>query len=220
MLNLNQRQSLQQKLSPQQIQYIKLLQLPTLALEQRIKAELETNPVLEEGEEEEEFEVEGPETDSDASEAEAEAAADEREGDPEDEFDWDEFLNAPDDLYGYKAQVDRSAEEEDRETPMAQMSTLAESLREQVGMLDLDEHEEMIADQIIGSVDEDGYLRRPVESIIDDVMFNQGLMLTEDDIERVLSRIQHLDPVGIAARDLRECLLVQLRALPDGCPRS
>ncbi len=214
MLNLNQRQSLQQKLSPQQIQYIKLLQLPTLALEQRIKAELEANPVLEEGEEEEEFEVEGSETDSDASVAEAEAA-DEREGDRDDEFDWDEFLNAPDDLYGYKAQVDHSAEEEDRESPMAHMSSMAENLREQVGMLDLDEHEEMIAEQIIGSIDEDGYLRRPVESIIDDVMFNLGLMLTEDDIERVLRRIQQLDPVGIAARDLRECLLVQLESLPD-----
>ena len=218
MLNLNQRQSLQQKLSPQQIQYIKLLQLPTLALEQRIKAELETNPVLEEGEEEEEFEIEGAETDSEASEAEAEAAADEREGDPEDEFNWDEFLNAPDDLYGYKAQVDRSAEEEERETPMVHTSTMAENLREQVGMLDLDEHEEMIAEQIIGSIDEDGYLRRPVESIIDDVMFNLGLMLTDGDIERVLSRIQRLDPVGIAARDLRECLLVQLEALPEDIP--
>ena len=218
MLNLRQTQSLQQKLSPQQIQYIKLLQLPTLALEQRIKAELETNPVLEEGEEEEEFEVEGPETESEASEAEAEAAADEREGDPEDEFNWDEFLNAPDDLYGYKAQVDRAAEEEERETPLVHMSTMAENLREQVGMLDLDEHEEMIAEQIIGSIDEDGYLRRPVGSIIDDVMFNLGLMLTEDDIERVLFRIQRLDPVGIAARDLRECLLIQLEALPKDIP--
>lgn len=215
MLNLNQRQSLQQKLSPQQIQYIKLLQLPTLALEQRIKAELETNPLLEEGEEEEEFEYEGPETDSQASSAEAEAAADEREGDPDDEFNWDEFLNSPDDLYGYKAQVDRSAEEDDREMPMAQTNTMAESLREQVGMLDMDEDEEMIAEQIIGSIDEDGYLRRPVESIIDDVYFNLGLKLTEDDIERVLFRIQRLDPVGIAARGLRECLLIQLETLPD-----
>ncbi len=215
MLNLNQRQSLQQKLSPQQIQYIKLLQLPTLALEQRIKAELETNPVLEEGEDEEEFEVEGHETDSEASTAEADAASDEREGNAEDEFDWDEFLNAPDDLYGYKAQVDRSAEEEERDIPMEQFNTMAESLREQIGMLDLDEHEEMIADQIIGSIDEDGYLRRTVGSIIDDVMFNLGLTLTEDDVEKVLARIQRLDPVGIAARDLRECLLVQLEGLPD-----
>ena len=116
MLNLRQSQSLQQKLSPQQIQYIKLLQLPTLALEQRIKAELESNPLLEEGEEE--YEDDSPEADI----AEAEAAQDEPDERNDDEFDWDEFLNAPDDLYGYKAQVDRSAEEEDRETPMAATS--------------------------------------------------------------------------------------------------
>ncbi len=211
MLNLQQKQSLQQKLSPQQIQYIKLLQLPTLALEQRIKEELETNPVLEEGEEEDEEIL----TDADeAPNAEAEAAKEE-ERNSDDEFDWDEFLNAPDDLYGYKAQVDRSAEEEDRDIPMPAGTSMAERLREQVGMLHLDETEEVIAEQIIGSIDEDGYLRRPIESIVDDIMFSRGLMLTEDDVERVLSRVQRLDPVGIAARDLRECLLVQLDMLPD-----
>ena len=204
MLNLHQKQSLQQKLSPQQIQYIKLLQLPTLALEQRIKAELETNPLLEEGEEEDDLQIDA----TDDGTAETTDTSD-------DEFDWDEFLNAPDDLYGYKAQVDHSAEEDERDTPMADMSSLAESLRDQVGLLDLDETAELVADQIIGSIDEDGYLRRPVESILDDVMFNYGVVLTEDDVERVLSRIQRLDPVGIAARDLRECLLVQLDMMGD-----
>src|SRR5690606_5528142 len=132
--------------------------------------------------------------------------------------DWDEFLNSPDDLYGYKARVDHSAEEDDREIPMPHQRSMAENLREQVLMLDLDHHEELIAEQIIGSIDEDGYLRRPIESILDDIMFNQGLMLTEDDVERVLRRIQRLDPVGIAARDLQECLLVQLEVLPEGTP--
>ena len=208
MLNLRQNQSLQQKLSPQQIQYIKLLQLPTLALEQRIKAEMEQNPLLEEGEEEDEF--------SDAGDDGPEASGDDdlpsesTEDSSDDEFDWDEFLDASDELYGYKAQVDRSAEEEERDTPMAATSSLAEGLRDQVGLLDLDETEELIADQIIGSIDEDGYLRRPVESILDDVMFNFGVVIEAADVERVLSRIQRLDPVGIAARDLRECLLVQL----------
>ncbi len=213
MLNLRQSQSLQQKLSPQQIQYIKLLQLPTLALEQRIKAELESNPLLEEGEEE--FEDNTPEADV----AEAEAAQEEPEAERNsDEFDWDEFLNAPDDLYGYKAEVDRSAEEDDREAPMAATSSLADGLYDQVGLLDLNETQALVADQIIGSIDEDGYLRRPVESILDDVMFNHGLMLTEADVEKVLGRIQRLDPVGIAARDLRECLLVQLDMLPPATP--
>ena len=216
MLNLQQKQSLQQKLSPQQIQYIKLLQLPTLALEQRIKAELEANPVLEEGEMEDEDEIAGNEGDE-TPDAEAQDT-DAPEDNPDEEFDWDEFLNSPDDLYGYKARVDHSAEEDDREIPMPHQRSLAENLREQLLMLDLDDHEELVAEQIIGSVDEDGYLRRPIESILDDIMFNQGLMLTEDDVERVLGRIQRLDPVGIAARDLRECLLVQLEALPSDVP--
>lgn len=209
MLNLQQQQSLQQKLSPQQIQYIKLLQLPTLALEQRIKAELESNPLLEEGaEDEDDLQLDNEQTEERDTTDDLDTAG-------EDEFDWDEFLNAPDDLYGYKAAPDHSAEEDDREAPVPSVSSLAESLREQVGLLDLDETEELIADQVIGSIDEDGYLRRPVESIVDDVMFNFGVVLTEDDVERVLSRIQRLEPVGIAARDLRECLLVQLDMMPD-----
>ena len=213
MLNLQQKQGLQQKLSPQQIQYIKLLQLPTLALEQRIKAELESNPLLEEGEEEDDLQLDN--TADEPTDTADDLPSEQTESSSDDEFDWDEFLNAPDDLYGYKAQVDRSAEEDERETPMPATSSIAESLRDQVGLLDFDETEALIADQIIGSIDEDGYLRRPVESILDDVMFNYGLVINEDDVERVLSRVQRLDPVGIAARDLRECLLVQLDAMGD-----
>ena len=213
MLNLQQKQSLQQKLSPQQIQYIKLLQLPTLELEMRIKEEMEMNPLLEEGEEEEE------EITTEADEPPQAEAADESEREPEgnddEEFDWDEFLNSPDDLYGYKARVDHSAEEDQREIPMPYKSSMAEHLRDQIGMLDFDETQDLIAEQIIGSIDEDGYLRRPIESIVDDIMFSQGLMLTDDDVEDVLKRLQRLDPVGIASRDLRECMLVQLEAMPD-----
>ena len=224
MLHLQQKQSLQQKLSPQQIQYIKLLQLPTLALEQRIKSELESNPLLEEGLDEDDMPHEETASDEPTA-AETEAQAD-AQGDAEqdaadardDEFDWDDFLNAEDDLYGYKAQVDHSAEEDEREMPMPDKSSLAEGLRDQIGLLDLTPDEEIVAEQIIGSIDDDGYLRRPVSSILDDIMFNQGLMLTEDDVEAVLKKIQRLDPVGIAARDLRECLLVQLDVLPPGTP--
>ncbi|MDX1530112.1 MAG: RNA polymerase factor sigma-54, partial [Rhodothermales bacterium] len=147
----------------------------------------------------------------------AEAQEDEREaeGNEEDEFDWDEFINSPDDLYGYKARVDHSAEEEQREVPMPYKSTMAEHLRDQLGLLDLDEHQAIIAEQIIGSIEEDGYLRRSIDSIVDDIMFSQGLMLTEDDVEAVLKKIQRLDPPGIGCRDLQECLLIQLEVLPD-----
>lgn len=217
MLNLQQKQSLQQKLSPQQIQYIKLLQLPTLALEQRIKAEMEINPLLEEGVEEEEAEL-SDEQDirEELNEAEEIRDADvrEEEGDKEEEFDWEELLNNQDDLYGYKARVDHS-DEDDREMPMPSKESMVEHLRDQLAFLDLDEEEEIIAEQIIGSIDEDGYLRRPLESIIDDIMFNHGIMLTDDDVERVLRKVQQLDPVGIGARDLKECLLVQLHSLPE-----
>jgi RNA polymerase sigma-54 factor len=219
MLHLQQKQSLQQKLSPQQIQYIKLLQLPTLALEQRIKSELESNPLLEEGLEEDEMPPEEIASDEPtAAETEAQAEAEPEPDTKDDEFDWDDFLNADDELYGYKAQVDHSAEEDDREMPMPSNSSLAEGLRDQIGLLSLSDEDEVVAEQIIGSIDDDGYLRRPVASILDDIMFNQGLMLSEADVERVLAKVQRLDPVGIAARDLRECLMVQLDVLPPETP--
>lgn len=210
MLNLQQKQSLQQKLSPQQIQYIKLLQLPTLALEQRIKAELEVNPLLEEGEDEGEFEELQDEHSED------ELQDDERE--LEDEYDWEELQDGGDDLYGYKAPRDHSAEEDERDRPLAAQTSLTQQLEDQLHFLDLDENGAIIADQIIGSIDEDGYLRRPLESIVDDIAFNHGTLLEEEDIEEVLYRIQRLDPVGVASRDLKECLLVQLDVLPDEVP--
>ena len=212
MLNLRQQQKLQQKLSPQQIQYIKLLQLPTLALEQRIKAEMEINPMLEEGLEEDEEIIDDDPIEDDVREAEE---VREEEGDSEDEYDWDELLDNADDLYGYKARVDHSDDEDRRDLPMPARTSITERLMDQLSFLELDETELLIAEQIIGSIDEDGYLRRPLESIVDDIMFNHGTMLTEDDVEQVLKRIQRLDPVGIATRDLRECLLTQLEQLPD-----
>ena len=215
MLNLQQRQSLQQRLSPQQIQYIKLLQLPTLALEQRIKQELEANPLLEEGEDElEELDTLDEQTEED----QFDDVLDEADEHAEEEYDWEEFLDTEDDLYGYKAAVDHSAEEDQRETPLVSISSMVESLRDQLSFLQLNEEEEFIAEQIIGSIDEDGYLRRPLESIVDDVAFNQGIMLSEEDVEDMLRRVQRLDPVGVASRDLRECLLVQLDMLPEDVP--
>ena len=205
MLELQQKQKLQQKLSPQQIQYIKLLQLPTLELEQRIKEELEENPLIEEGpSEEERLEEERLEVEEREQEQE----------DLEEEFDWDELLNNADDLYGYKARVDYS-DEDDREVPMPARVSIADQLEDQLALLDLDERDLVIADQIIGSIDEDGYLRRPIESIIDDIMFNNDMTVEEDEIEHMLHRIQRLEPHGIAARDLRECLMVQLEMMPE-----
>ena len=224
MLNLQQKQSLQQKLSPQQIQYIKLLQLPTLALEQRIKTELEANPLLEEGEEEEleelqdNAEEDSPEETLEETPQEADAETAEEPKNQDDEYDWEELLNSSEDLYGYKARVDQSDEEDRRELPMPARISMAEHLTSQLIFLNLDETEYVIAEQIIGSIDEDGYLRRVLDSIIDDIAFNHGVLLSEEDVERVLRRIQRLDPVGIAARDLRECLIVQLEVMAPDTP--
>lgn len=221
MLNLSQRLSQSQKLSPQQIQYIKLLQLPTLALEQRIKAEMEINPLLEEGEDEDELELDEREDERDAPSDEADSEGEDEydsEKSSDDEYDWDELLHAPDDLYGHKAQVDKSAEEDRREIPMAGATSLAEALGEQLTFLDLDATETTIAEQIIGSIDEDGYLRRSLDSIVDDLMFNYGITPADGQVEAVLAKIQRLEPVGIASRDLRECLLTQLDVLPRRVP--
>lgn len=228
MLKLKQEQKLQQKLSPQQIQYIKLLQLPTLALEQRIKAELESNPLLEEGPEDEEIPLEEGLTEATAASevsgeaipaAETSGSTEATTSTPEEEVDWEELFNNVDDLYGYKARVDRSDEEEERrELPLPARPSMAEYLREQLVLLKLNETEQLIAEQIIGSIDEDGYLHRSLESIVDDLIFSHGVSVTEADVERVLKQIQRLDPVGIAARDLRECLIVQLEVLPEDTP--
>lgn len=201
MLNLHQQLRLQQKLSPQQIQYVKLLQLPVLALEQRVGAELEANPVLEP-----DFLAE-PLPNGETEEA----------PDADEEYNWEELLNVGDDLHGYKARVDRTEGESERPAMPAPVS-LAEHLRSQWGLLGLTDLESLIAEQIIGSIDEDGYLRRPLASIMDDIIFNHGEELDEKDIERVLKQIQRLDPAGIAARNLRECLLVQVNMLPESVP--
>jgi RNA polymerase sigma-54 factor len=203
MLELQQKQELKQKLSPQQIQYIKLLQLNTLDLERRIQEEMEENPLLEEGLDEEE-QREEDELDATAEEMENELDTD----DEDEEFDVEDLLNNTDDLYGYNRPD--YTDEEDRDRPMRADQTLAEQLQEQLSFLNLDEEDELIAEQIIGSIDEDGYLKRDAESIMDDILFNHGVEIGADDVERVLRQVQSLDPAGIAARDLRECLLLQL----------
>jgi RNA polymerase sigma-54 factor len=207
MLELQQKQELKQKLSPQQIQYIKLLQLNTLDLEQRIQDELEENPLLQEGLDEEE---QREEEELDATAEEMENEFEETDQDDE-EFDVEDLLNNTDDLYGYNRPD--YTDEEERDRPMRADQTLAEQLQEQLSFLNLNEEDELIAEQIIGSIDEDGYLKRDAESIMDDILFNHGVEIDADDVERILKQVQSLDPAGIAARDLRECLLLQLHRM-------
>jgi len=210
-----------QKLSPQQIQLMKLLQIPTAALEQRIKEELETNPALEEGSDEGDLEtddmLDSP-NDSEESEKETDDGDAENEHENEidiesDQYDLDDYLNSyeEEDPSVY-ATAQQSQQEEQRQVPYAVQSSFHEYLEKQLGLISIkDEESLLIAQQIIGSIDDDGYLRRDPVSIIDDLMFSNGIFVSEEDILSMLSEIQKLDPVGIGARDLRECLLIQLK---------
>lgn len=199
------QQGLQQKLSPQQLQYIKLLQLPTLALEQRIKEELELNPILEEldimDQTQERLEVED-------EKEEPEEALESLE---EHEVDWDDFdTNTEFDGETYSAPVNPDIEEW-RDLPNPYSESLLEELENQVGLLNLTEEEELIAAQILGSLDEDGYFRRDLIAVADNIAFNHGIYLEEEDVDRIRKQIQLLDPIGIASTNLQDCLLVQLQ---------
>ena len=207
MLKQNLSQKMFQKLSPQQIQLMKLLQIPTAALEQRIKEELEANPTLEEGEEGDEL-LDVPMGDEGFNEADAETEY------KEEVFELDDYLNnyIEDDPATYKLKGDNfsSSDEDEKSIPIAVQNSFQEHLERQLGLLYLNEKEEYVAKQIIGSIDQDGYLRRAVASIIDDLMFAQNVFATEVEVESMIKRVQQFDPPGVGARNLQECLLIQL----------
>jgi RNA polymerase sigma-54 factor len=197
---------LQQKLSPQQIQLMKLLQVPTVELEQRIKQEMEENPALEEGDDhdDEEQPIEEQATDN----------GDDAEGDDRDDFDLSDYYQ-DDDTPDYKLTVKNTGpDEEDREMPLAGGTTFQDSMRAQLGLRDIDEREALLAEHLIGNLDEDGYLRRDLDAIVNDLAFTQNMMTTKAELEKALKVVQTLDPAGVGARDLRECLMLQLERLP------
>jgi RNA polymerase sigma-54 factor len=206
MQRLGLNQSLQQKLSPQQIQFIKLLQVPTAELEARIEEELELNPVLEQGEEE----------DSPIDNQQDEPTEEETEPtEKNDELDIDDYLR-DDEYASYKTNVDNGEDDEDRELPIATGTSLHETLLTQLGFLGLDDRQTSIGKQLIGSIEGDGYVRRELESIVNDLAFAQGIETTLEEVELILKKIQTFDPAGIAARNLQECLLLQLDRMDDG----
>ncbi|WP_192822276.1 RNA polymerase factor sigma-54 [Rufibacter sp. LB8] len=218
MQRLDLKQLLGQKLSPQQIQFIKLLQVPTAELEARIKEELEMNPALEEGDvadEPAQDNEESSDSDEDFDNTEPDDFAEEEARRDDDDVNIDDYLN-DDEIAGYKMQGDGPGEEEDREMPIAFMGSLTDSLMEQLDFLNLDEKQHAIGVQLIGSIDEEGYIRRDMQAISNDLAFSQNIDASVEEIEDVLRRIQAFDPPGIAARDLQECLLLQLeRRDPD-----
>jgi len=252
MQRLDLKQLLSQRLSPQQIQFIKLLQIPTAELETRIKEELEVNPALEEGDNDEADERDdsaddtaeaddpndsldnddntldedfspgdaaddGAGPDDYADERPEPAAEPEALGIDNDnhEIDISDYVN-DDEIAGYKMQGDGPGDEEEREMPLADNSgSLQDSLLDQLHFARLSEQQKAIGDQLIGSIDGDGYIRRDLAAIANDLAFSQNVEATEAEIEAVLHVIQQFDPPGIAARDLPECLLLQLERRPQ-----
>ena len=211
MLKQNLQQKLGLKINPLQIQLIKLLELPTYQLEQRIKEELESNPLLEEGEEKVEPEVDikedGEETDYDESSQEEEDY-----GSSDDEFSLDDYISDDDDIPDYKLTTSNASKDDDaREFILSGGISFRENLVEQLGTQHLCEQDRKICEYIIGNIDDDGYLRRDVENIVDDLAFGAGLEVDDDKIESLLRVVQRFEPAGVGARDLRECLLLQVK---------
>jgi RNA polymerase sigma-54 factor len=199
MLKQNLQQKLLQKLSPQQIQMIKLLELPILELEQRVKKELEENPALDEGQEEEE----------NFSNDEYSEEDDTKNND--DEFSFEDYIGDDDEIPSYKLIANNASKDADyKDIPYSDSKTFHENLTEQLTLKDVSEREKFIAVFIIGNIDEDGYLRRELDAIVDDIAFSQNVIVTEEEIQNVLTIIQELDPAGVGARDLQESLILQL----------
>lgn len=211
MLKQSLQQKLLQKLSPQQIQLMKLLQIPTISLEQRIKEEIEENPALEEGKEE----TEEPTSPADEGERQEEAAdlQDNKENTRED-FDYDQYFE-DDEIPAYKLTVKNTGPDEERkEIPFSAGSSFHENLRAQLGLRMLNEKKQAIAENLLGNIDDEGYLRRDINSIVDDLAFSHNITTTAEEVIEVLKEIQELDPAGVGARDLRECLILQLKRKP------
>jgi RNA polymerase sigma-54 factor len=204
------QQKLLQKLSPQQIQLMKLLQVPTANLEERIKEELEENPALEVAEEDHDDGL--TEDSKDEFETAEEDFEPEGTQDEYDNIDISEYVNDhDDDVADYKLRDENYPDAEDKQSVTHKLETsFYDLLLDQLGMLKLDDRTRKIAEQIVGSIDDDGYLRRETTSIVDDLAFRQNIESSEEEVESIIKRIQQFDPPGVAARNLQECLLLQL----------
>jgi RNA polymerase sigma-54 factor len=217
MQRLGLNQSLQQKLSPQQIQFIKLLQVPTAELEARVEEELELNPVLEEGSDEQEAPEQQETTEAETEAPENSETTDDREEETptssDDDIDIKDYLR-DDDYSGYKTYD--GDDDDDKEMPIATSSSLQETLITQLGFLGLEDRKYAIGKQLIGSIEGDGYIRRDLEAIVNDLAFSQNIHTNIEEVEDILLLIQKFDPAGIAARSLQECLMLQLDRMDDG----
>jgi len=210
MLNLKLQQKLLQKLSPQQILVMKLLQIPSIALEQRIKQEIEENPALEELSNTEDTFEENEEMEFKDNPDESFEEEKSEEYNKEDEFDLNDYIS-DDEIPSYKLNTfNTSLDDERKENPFVSGTSFQEMLISQLGLRDLDSKDLLIGFNIIGNLDDSGYLVRDLSSMVDDLAFTQNIKATTEEIKSVLKIIQDFDPSGIGARNLQECLLIQL----------
>lgn len=205
MIKQTLQHKLSQSLSPQQIKLMKLIQLPTLELEQEIKREIEENPALDENQEQ-------IQSRSEEDNQREEIHNEETDFIDAKEINIDEYLS-DDEIPQYKlyANNNRSTEDDDKVIPFAVAHSFYEFLEDQITLLSFDEKDEALAKYLIGSINSNGYLRRDLEEIVDDLAFNMNIMVEEDHLKNILQKIQQLDPAGVGARDLQECLLIQLK---------
>mgnify|MGYP002345498290 CR=1 FL=1 len=197
MLRQSLEQKLQQRLSPAQIQVIKMLEVPTLELEERIRQELEENPALEEGEEIREEETDFADDLND-------------DGGNNDDMELDDYM-LDDDIPDYRLKVNNTSRDDKREEiPFSIGTTFHEHLTEQLGLQNLTEHERLLAEYVIGNIDDEGYLRRTVESMVDDIVFHAGVQTTDEEMQSIVDIIQEFEPSGVGATTLQECLILQL----------
>ncbi len=207
MLNQSLQQKLLQKLSPQQIQLMKLLQVPTVELEQRIKDELEANPALEEGY-----------TGEESENGEDDNFEEREQNESRDDFDLSQYMD-DDETPAYKLSIrNKGADDEEKSMPFTASDSFRDLLIQQLGLRNISEQQKMLAKTIVGNLDDDGYLRRDLENIVDDLAFSQNIPTTAEELEEVLRVIQDLDPPGVGARSLQECILLQLNRLDDRYP--
>ncbi|MFY0602670.1 MAG: RNA polymerase factor sigma-54 [Flavobacteriaceae bacterium] len=211
MLKQSLQYKLLQKLSPQQIQLMKLIQLPTQAFEDRLKQEIEENPALDTGKE----------NDSLDDELSNEFDDDGTEKIDTDDINIDEYLS-DDEIPNYKTQANNySSDDEEKHTPYAAGTTFHQSLKNQLNTFRINDEEKLIAEFLVGSIDDSGYIRREIIDLVDDLAFTQNVFTTEEKVTSILTKVVHsLDPIGVGARDLRECLIIQLKAKEETEKRS
>ena len=209
MIKQNLSQKMLLKLSPQQIQLMKLFQIPTASLEQRIQQELEENPALEEGEMYDDMYSHSTETSTDSDLVKEDFGKD---SETSETYELDDYVNEymEDDPNIYNYGSEQNSEDGDRTIPVSMDFSFHEHLENQLSLLNLSEDQIIVAKQIIGSIDDDGYLRRDPDAITDDLLFSQNLITSTEEIYRILRQIQKFDPPGVGARNLQECLALQL----------